>query len=112
MKMGQEFILKYLQNYAGEKFSADELKLRIGLRAFLRGEVEDPKDVGPTVYTALRKLRPKCRSCQTFLVGDEKFCPYSSCGVELNPESGIRAALQTPRRDSRRQIWLYWWSEK
>jgi len=103
--MSQENIEDYLKKHAGEKFSADELKSRL--------LVYSGTDLGQSIYDNLRKLRPKCPFCKTDRRGNFKDCLSVTCQEVLSAlGSGVRADRLQHGKDSRGDVWVYWWQEE
>jgi len=93
--MSQDQVIAYLQKRFGEKYTAEELQLRL--------------DLGTGVYENLKRLRPNCKVCLAPVEGSPANCNW--CGFKMVFADGVRCVKAPSRRDSRRQVFFYWWEQ-
>jgi len=107
--MSQEEVIGELKKYAGTKYTASELKLRL--------------DSGTGIYENLKRLRPVCTRCKPKRIknregkekviyptvfGSPKVC---AAGHKLFLGSGVRCAKGSNVFDNRGDSFFYWWQE-
>ena len=96
--MSRQQIEDFLKRHAPKAFTADEINNFLQLS-------------GSSVYTNLRKLRPKCSNLHEVveLRGDEPSCPL--CGKARPTGPGIRVDKGRHVNDPRRDTTFYFYSK-